>query len=298
MSGSATSPEMGPTVRVRRGSEEVQRAILDSARTLFARKGYGVTSMREIAEDAGVYEPMIYRRFESKVGLFEAAVLEPLQQVISDSLTDWGSAARRDAAPSSTEDVVRSFMPPLYRLMREQRELILALMSAEEFHADEVGGRDGSFSSAIRRFVDRMRDHVSFEADRRPLPDLDASRALLISFGLVLGLGMLEGAVRPEDSDDLGGDALVEEMVKFTLYGVSARPAVPTPVVSGSPEAAVDREVPDSPDLAALFDRVADAERRAVRAEVELEHLKRRLARQPRIRAPEPEAPEDPDPTS
>lgn len=289
MSGNAVQPETQPGTRVRRGSEEVQRAILDSARTLFARKGYGVTSMREIAEDAGVYEPMIYRRFESKVGLFEAAVLGPLQRVISDYLADWDSPDRHDAPPSSTEDLVRSFMPPLYRLMREQRELILALMSAEEFHADEIGGREGSFSAGIRRFVDRMREHVVFEADRRPLPDLDAARALLISFGLLLGLSMLEGAVQPEHGDGpagdglggdgLGGDALVEEMVKFTLYGVSARPPAAAP---GVPDA------PDALELAALFDRVADAERRAVRAEVELEHLKRQLAR----RTPEPQAPD------
>lgn len=271
MTGNSVQPEVRPEARIRRGSEEVQRAILDSARTLFARKGYGVTSMREIAEDAGVYEPMIYRRFESKVGLFEAAVLEPLQRVISGYLSDWDSPDRHDSPPSSTEDLVRSFMPPLYRLMREQRELILALMSAEEFHADEIGGRDGSFSAGIRYFVDRMREHVGFEADRRPLPDLDPARALLISFGLVLGLSMLEGSVRPDHSDDLGGDALIEEIVKFTLYGVSARPI-------GAPTAATATS--DGSGMAELFDRVADAERRAVRAEVELEHLKRQLARQ------------------
>lgn len=284
MPGKAMQSEVQAPARVRRGSEEVQRAILDSARTMFARKGYGVTSMREIAEDAGVYEPMIYRRFESKVGLFEAAVLEPLQQVIAGYLADWDSPDRHDAAPSSTEELVRSFMPPLYRLMREQRELILALMSAEEFHADEVGGRDGSFSAGIRRFVDRMREHVAFEADRRPLPDLDSARALLISFGLVLGLSMLEGAAHPERSDgraqNLGGDALVEEMVKFTLYGVSARPAHTAPAPA------------EMPELAELFDRVADAERRAVRAEVELEHLKRQIAR------PAPDAESEPDATT
>ncbi len=281
MAGNAVQPEVR-SARVRRGSEEVQRAILKSARTLFARKGYGVTSMREIAEDAGVYEPMIYRRFESKVGLFEAAVLGPLQQVISAYLTDWDSLDRHAGAPASTEDLVRSFMPPLYQLMREHRELILALMSAEEFHVDEVGGRDGSFSAGIRRLIDRMRDHVAFEADRRPLPDLDPARALLISFGLVLGLSMLEGALHPDHSDnssgrvDLGGAALVEEMVKFTLYGVSARPPYAAPTTA------------NEPDMAALFDRVADAERRAVRAEVELEHLKRHLARQ--AQSPESEA--------
>src|SRR5581483_6545310 len=200
-----TERERPTGTRTRRPSAEVQEAILTSARSLFARKGYGVTSVREIAEEAGVYEPTIYRRFESKAGLFEAAVLEPLQQVIADYLSDWDSPDRHGRPPSSTEDLVRSFMPPLYELMRRERELILALMAAEEFHSDEVSGRAGSFSAGIRRLVDRMRDHVAFEADRRPLPQLDPARALLISFGLVLGLGMLEGSLRSDGREDLGG---------------------------------------------------------------------------------------------
>jgi AcrR family transcriptional regulator len=256
---------MTPTpIRARRASSEVQAAILDSARTLFERKGYGATSMREIAQQAGVYEPTIYRRFESKVGLFEAAVLEPLQQVIASYLADWDSAERRQLPPSSTEDLVRSFMPPLYALMRDQRQLILAVMSAEEFNAAEISGHEGSFSAGIRRFVDKMRQHVDFEAGRRPLPDLDASRALLISFGLALGLAMLEGSLRSEGREDLGGQPLVDEMVKLVLFGVSAR----APAAHGAQDS----------NLEYLFSRVADAERRAARAEIELEHIKRVLA--------------------
>lgn len=261
------------STRTRRPSAEVQEAILRSARSLFARKGYGVTSVREIAEDAGVYEPTIYRRFESKAGLFEAAVLEPLQEIIAGYLIDWDSAERHHNPPSSTEDLVRSFMPPLYELMRRERELILALMAAEEFHADEITGQAGSFSAGIRRLVDRMRDHVAFEADRRPLPQLDPARALLISFGLVLGLGMLEGSLRSDGREDLGGEDLTEEMIRFTLYGVSARPAgTLVPAAPPTPEDTDDLR------LAALFDRVAEAERRAVRAEVELAYLKQRSA--------------------
>ena len=255
--------------RARRQSAEVQQAILQSARKVFARKGYGAASVREIAEHARVYEPTIYRRFETKARLFEAAVLDPLQDVISGYLNDWDSLDRHDAPPSSTEDLVRAFMPPLYQLMCEDRELILALMSAEEFHSDEIAGRAGSFSAGVRRLVDRMRDHVAFEADRRPLPNLDPARALLISFGLVLGLSLLEGSKRADGREDLGGEQLVEEMVKFTLFGVSARPTAPDATMG-----------PENPtDLAELFDRVADAERRAVRAEVELMHLRKRLAR-------------------
>lgn len=243
----------------RRGSAEIDAAILQAARSGFAQRGYGSTTMREIADLAGVYEPMIYRRFESKAELFRRAVLDPLDDVIAKYLDafegPWG------AEEASTEDLVRAFVPPLYRIMREERELILALLSAGEFHDDELHGLDGSLSATIREIVTRLEGHVAQEAASRPLPDLDAPRALLISLAMSLGLGLLEGAVHAEGRDDLGGEPLIEEMVKFTLHGVAGRPA--------------DRAEQSTVGLAELFERVADAERRAVRAEVELEHLRR-----------------------
>jgi AcrR family transcriptional regulator len=245
----------------RRPSAQIDAAILQAARSGFAQRGYGATTMREIAELAGVYEPMIYRRFESKAELFRRAVLTPLSEVIASYLDAFDSPAA--AGGASTEELVRAFVPPLYRILREERELVLALLSAGEFHDDEVHGLDGSLSATVRHIVNKLEGHVAREASARPLPDLDAPRALLISFGMMLGLGLLDGAVHAEGQVDLGGDALIEEMVKFTLYGVAGRPTSST----GQPTAG----------LTELFERVADAERRAVRAEVELEHLRRQL---------------------
>ncbi|MDA8274721.1 MAG: TetR/AcrR family transcriptional regulator [Actinomycetota bacterium] len=60
--------------------------ILDSAKSLFATKGYEGTSTREIAEDAGLTVGAIYKYYPSKAALLEeitteaATVLEPLLQ--------------------------------------------------------------------------------------------------------------------------------------------------------------------------------------------------------------------------
>ena len=60
--------------------------ILDSAKTLFASKGYEGTSTREIAEEAGLTVGAIYKYYPSKAALLEeitseaATVLEPLLQ--------------------------------------------------------------------------------------------------------------------------------------------------------------------------------------------------------------------------
>lgn len=44
--------------------------ILGAAVTLFARKGYAATSVREIVQEAEVTNPMLYYYFDSKEGLF------------------------------------------------------------------------------------------------------------------------------------------------------------------------------------------------------------------------------------
>lgn len=44
--------------------------ILEAAISLFARKGYAATSVREIVQEADVTNPMLYYYFDSKEGLF------------------------------------------------------------------------------------------------------------------------------------------------------------------------------------------------------------------------------------
>jgi AcrR family transcriptional regulator len=48
-----------------------REAVLEAARRLFADKGYEATSIREIAEDAGVGERTFYRYFDGKEALLD-----------------------------------------------------------------------------------------------------------------------------------------------------------------------------------------------------------------------------------
>jgi AcrR family transcriptional regulator len=48
-----------------------REAVLEAARRLFADKGYEATSVREIAEDAGVGERTFYRYFDGKEALLD-----------------------------------------------------------------------------------------------------------------------------------------------------------------------------------------------------------------------------------
>ena len=92
----------------RRDSTATRRALLQAARRRFASQGYASTTVRQVADDAGVNVALISRYFSSKEGLFEACLrsaaesfadtgpqasgLDDLVAILSDQVTrsTWG----------------------------------------------------------------------------------------------------------------------------------------------------------------------------------------------------------------
>jgi hypothetical protein len=85
-----------------------------------------------------------------------------------------------------------------------------------------------------------------------------------------MGMAIFEAWMQPE-GNPVARDRLVDEMVKVSIYGITRPPG------GASGEAAAAKPSNDR-DVGELLDRVADAERRAIRAELELELISRRSA--------------------
>ncbi len=81
--------------RRRRDAVETRRLLLQAARHRFAVQGYAATTVREIADDAGVNAALISRYFESKEGLFE--------ECLTGVSTELGSSAPTTTSPTSTQ---------------------------------------------------------------------------------------------------------------------------------------------------------------------------------------------------
>jgi AcrR family transcriptional regulator len=84
-----TLPETGTPQR-RRDAAGTKQSLLDAAQVRFARHGYSATTVREIADDAGVNVALINRYFTSKEGLFEACLRgagDELGQSVADDLS-------------------------------------------------------------------------------------------------------------------------------------------------------------------------------------------------------------------
>jgi AcrR family transcriptional regulator len=83
-----------------RGRIDKRRAILDAAFTVFARHGYALACVQEIATEAGVAKPTVYNHLHDKETLFrhamEAAANRTMAEnlAVVDQLTDHGTEVR------------------------------------------------------------------------------------------------------------------------------------------------------------------------------------------------------------
>ncbi|WHM37340.1 TetR family transcriptional regulator [Streptomyces sp. BPTC-684] len=87
MTGTASAPRRGrgrPSRAEAESGPGARERILKAARAEFAQRGYDKTSVRGIAKAAGVDAALVHHYFDTKDGVFEAAVeltLEPVQLV-------------------------------------------------------------------------------------------------------------------------------------------------------------------------------------------------------------------------
>lgn len=82
-------PDSQPAEQKLTKGERTALRILDVAEELFARQGYDGTSLRQIAEGAGIQEPGLYNHFSGKQGLYEAVLyraLNPMAEALGQQL--------------------------------------------------------------------------------------------------------------------------------------------------------------------------------------------------------------------
>src|SRR5580658_294779 len=107
-----------------------RRVILDAARGCILKFGYAKCSLEDIAKQAAVSRPLIYRKFKSKEEIF-SAVLENLFE------TQYRAAEHALAKPGSRREKLMSVYEAL--LLDPWKELIVDAPMGTEFY--ETCGR-------------------------------------------------------------------------------------------------------------------------------------------------------------
>ncbi|RKR73460.1 TetR/AcrR family transcriptional regulator [Frondihabitans australicus] len=124
-------------VTATRDAIKTRQLLLEAARRRFAYDGYGATTVRDIATDAGVNVALINRYFESKEGLFEACLTRAVEDL------DEPASRAGDGAGLSFDEAVADLVARVVdRPGGDQPlELLLLLRSSGDERADVVRRR-------------------------------------------------------------------------------------------------------------------------------------------------------------
>jgi AcrR family transcriptional regulator len=199
--------------RTRRTSADIQALLVDAARDLFRTQGFEATTTKQIAERAGVAEPLLFTNFGSKADLFDVAVLEPIAEFVTDYAASWATTDVQ-----VPEQRVDEFVRGLYAMAgRDRTVLLTALARRLERHVD--GEPD-----VLDRVAGRLQG-LAGVSELEQYEDVDPPAALAAVLGMVLGVGLLDDLLFPRNSRRPSRDRLIAEMEKLTLYGITRRGA-------------------------------------------------------------------------
>ncbi len=213
MTSSATRGKPAPkATRRRRG--EPRRLLLEAARELFARQGFTNTTAREIAALAGVSEPLLFRNFGSKVGLFREALVVPFLELVENFEGTWESDA---PAMLHGEGASRQFLGDLFDRLQQNRGLVLTLWGTEAHTVPELvdSGVCDEITQGLRRLIDVS---TGDGAPRKTRSSTDDEVNARVVVAMVAGVALFGQSVFLGRRVPARG-ALVEEMVQTILHG-------------------------------------------------------------------------------
>jgi AcrR family transcriptional regulator len=188
--------------RRRRSSEEVRSLVLAAARELFAERGFGGTTTREIADRAGVSETVLFRNYGTKERIFQAAVVQPIDDFLRTYTAGWLDIPLGEGDP---DEMLRNFVESLYDLARGNRSLLLAAASEEL-------GREGQ--TAFARL-----EHMAAEIARAHGYSYDAPVAVRVAVAMVVSIAVFHEALfGPASAADR--DRVVAEVTGILTRGL------------------------------------------------------------------------------
>ncbi len=195
----------------RRPRGEPRRLLLDAARDLFARQDYRSTTTREIAEAAGVTEPLLFRHFGSKAALFRETMVAPFTSFVDDFGRTWQAVVPEE---TNEDELARQFVGHLYDVFVEHQGLVLTLLASETLSEEEMA--DAGIDD-IRRALGVLgrisTEGMALRGMQSSHPDLAAYSTVAMIAGMASLRSTYFGTKQPSR------EAIIEELTQAILHG-------------------------------------------------------------------------------
>jgi AcrR family transcriptional regulator len=185
-------------VKTRLPASERRAAVLETACLVFGRHSYRGATTAEIAREAGVTEPILYRHFESKRALYVACVDEV-----------WGRVRDAWEAALADEPDPAAWLPAMGRAFFEFREQ-RAVMANLWAQALTEAGDEPELRKHLRRHLRDVHEYVAGVIERaQAAGGVPADRDARAEAWIFVAIGLLATV-----AGRLGGLAL-EDVVRF-----------------------------------------------------------------------------------
>jgi len=197
--------------RKRMKADERRQEIIRAAMEVFARNGFGGSTTREIAENAGISEAMIYSHFRNKEDLYTAIIDEKLQE--SEPLYYPLDAIRNRDDQRVFTTIVSNYLD---RHGEDTTFLRLLLFSALEGH--ELASM--FVAGPVRKFFEFLADYIRERIDEgafKPVNPEITSRCLL---GMVHYFVLLREILGDDTLNPIDPTAAIETIVNIFCEGV------------------------------------------------------------------------------
>jgi len=195
----------------------VKDLLLEAASGVFAERGFTGATTREIADRAGVAEPLLFRHFGSKPRLFLEAVLHPFGEFVADEIRTF-EAQRTE--PWSNEELMRDFVSRLYEVFRRNRRLVLSLVAASELDHPEAANLSLALPGLAKHLdrLERIGREVARQHDMSTVDVEVSSRAVT---AMVFAMAVFDRWFAPQGRDGRSRrERIVDAITKLALYGV------------------------------------------------------------------------------
>src|SRR3954467_12190393 len=211
--GRAGRDKLAPmTQEERSGRSRTQ--ILDAALKLFSHRGYGATSVRDIAEDAGISKGNVYHHFSDKETIFRA-LLDQYFQAMSSPDFPFNRALATGTFPENLEDLGRAARATV----KDYREYVaLIYVDVVEFDGTHIRK---FYSDMPRRFDTFMKKHGMEEELAGRLQDgLSPISAVMLATRIFYNYFSIEILFGVKDHFGKNTDEVVGEISRILRNGM------------------------------------------------------------------------------
>ncbi|MGB3295985.1 MAG: TetR/AcrR family transcriptional regulator [Phormidesmis sp.] len=189
--------------------EDTRDRILKAAEKLFARRGYGGTTTRDLAQAAGVGEGTLFRHFENK----KAILVEVATQGWVDILTDLLTELSEMASSRAIAQVMRKRMLSL----NANPDILRVCFMEAQFHPEL---RDRIQTDVIDKMTDVAEAFFQTAMDRGEYRQMNPRTVARIFLGMFTVSGFSQSTMADEASSPNDMKEMAETLADIFLNGV------------------------------------------------------------------------------